>query len=182
MARQAPLKSPQEELEALLAILRAGYLTYRTGHWSVQGTAYYENHLLLQRIYEETEKQIDALGERIVGYFGRGAVSLPSQRPRLEYWLEQFGAERDPMVSSLLAAEAIQQQIKRAYEAFDPKPPLGLDDLLMGFASEKDSHIYLLRQALKGSRVDIGPKIDRAFRSSNPAPSRHLRLASKVSR
>lgn len=180
--QEIALRSGREELEELLAILRAAFMTYRTGHWKAEGDDAYGNHLLLQRIYESTEKQIDALGERLVGHYGPGSVDLEKQRGLVDGWMFQFADESDPMVASLFAAEAIQQQIRRAFDALDPRP-LGLDDLLMTFASEKDEHIYLLRQAV-GRDVSVDSQVRRAFRYANPAePSpRARRLFQKLSR
>lgn len=137
-------------MQELLAVLRAAYMTYRTEHWSVHGDDYYGNHLMLQRIYEETEKHVDATGERIVGYWGPEAVDQAKQSKRVEHWMRDF-EHKDPLRGSLKAAKAIQKQIDTAYRTLDKEGDLslGLDDFLMAMSNDKDTHVYLLEQALR---------------------------------
>jgi hypothetical protein len=66
----------------ILAHLRALQWVYTTTHWTSSGPNAYGDHLLLQRLYEGLDKPIDALGERMVAYFGPDSVdpSLISSR------------------------------------------------------------------------------------------------------
>jgi bacterioferritin (cytochrome b1) len=54
--------------------------------------------------------------------------------------------------SSLAIEKAFQVMVKKTYETLDEKGSLtlGLDDMLMSQASDGETHIYLLQQALKG--------------------------------
>lgn len=137
-------------MQELLAMLRASYMTYRTDHWSTEGPNFYGNHLLFQRIYEETEKHVDATGEKIVGYWGSDAVEQDDQAKRVEHWMRKFGKSRDPLRSSLLAAKTLRDWISKTYKTLEDEGSLslGLDDFLMAMSSDKDTHIYLLQQAL----------------------------------
>lgn len=144
-----------EQLKELLAAFRAAYLTYRTAHWQAKGDAYYGDHLLLERIYEETEKHVDQLAERVVGYYGGAAVDLADQAERIAGWAEEFGAEREPIRASLTAAETLRDLLDETYRMLkqEGSMTLGLDDLLMSISSDKDQHIYLLQRALEGRSV-----------------------------
>jgi DNA-binding ferritin-like protein len=141
-----------EQLKELLAALRAAYLTYRTAHWQASGDAYYGDHLMLKRIYEETEKHVDAVGERVVGYYGASAVDLGDQTERVADWAQRFAREKDPLRASLIAAEQVRDLLAKTYDVLDQQGELtlGIDDLLMSISNDKDSHVYLLQQALDG--------------------------------
>lgn len=143
-----------EQLKELLAALRAAYMTYRTAHWQASGDAYYGDHLMLQRIYEESEKHIDQIGERVVGYYGASSVDLADQTERVEHWMQRFSKEGDPIRASLVAAEDVRDMIAKVYGTLEKQGELslGIDDLLMSISNEKDSHVYLLQQALEGRR------------------------------
>ncbi|MDP3910848.1 MAG: ferritin-like domain-containing protein [Gemmatimonadales bacterium] len=144
-----------EQLKELLAALRAAYLTYRTAHWQASGDAYYGDHLMLQRIYEESEKHIDQVGERVVGYYGASAVDLADQTERVADWSTRFARERDPVRASLVAAEEVRDLLTQTYDMLESQGQLtlGLDDLLMSISNDKDSHVYLLQQALSGRKA-----------------------------
>lgn len=141
-----------EQLQNLLAALRAAFLTYRTAHWQASGQPYYGDHLLLQRIYEESEKHVDSVGERVVGYYGASAVDLADQTERVAEWSARFGRKTDPIEASLAAALDVRDLIEKTYDSIKSRGEmtLGLDDLLMSIANDKDSHVYLLQQALEG--------------------------------
>lgn len=144
-----------EQLKELLASLRAAYLTYRTAHWQAKGDAYYGDHLMLQRIYEEAEKHVDSIGERIVGYYGASAVDLADQTERVAGWSERFSRKADPLQASLVAAKAVRDELERTYNLLQTQGELtlGMDDLLMSISSDKDTHVYLLQQALESRKT-----------------------------
>lgn len=141
-----------DQLQELLAALRASYLLYRTAHWQASGDAAYGDHLLLQRIYEETDKHVDQVGERTVGYFGEGAVDLMDQSGRVAEWSAEFSKDPDTLQASLAAAKRVRSLLEQTYQILkkDSQMTLGLDDLIMALASAKDEHIYLLQQATRG--------------------------------
>lgn len=139
--------APQKALLHLLDQMRASYQVYRDSHWTVEGNDYYGNHLLLQRIYEETEKEIDGLGEMMVGSYGPEIIQ--EHRNETTMWVEVFTDAADPMAGPLRAAQEVRMSIDSAYDKLKEHGELGRgwDDFLMALAQEKDTHLYLLQQA-----------------------------------
>lgn len=148
-----------EQTQDLLAALQAAYLTYRTAHWQSKGDAYYGDHLMLQRIYEESAKHVDSVAERMVGYFGAESVDLVDQVDSISYYVDLFGRKRAPIQASLAATEVVRELLTETYAALEKHHnlTLGMDDLLMATASEKDVHQYLLQQALSGREASRAP-------------------------
>jgi DNA-binding ferritin-like protein len=146
-----------EQLQELLAALRAAYLTYRTAHWQARGDASYGDHLMLQRIYEESEKHVDQVGERIVGYYGVSAVDLSDQTERVAQWSTRFSREHDPVRASLTTSESVRDLVTDTYDVLQKHGhlSLGIDDMLMSISSSKDEHVYLLQQALDGRQMPV---------------------------
>jgi len=136
-----------DSLRLLLDQMRASYQVYRDSHWTVEGS--YGNHLLLERIYTETAKQIDALAEMMVGTFGPDIIH--GYRSDTGKWVNSFTCPSSPMESSLHAAREVRSSIDSAYDSMEKSGKLGRgwDDLLMSMAQEKDEHIYLLQQATR---------------------------------
>lgn len=142
--------SPPDGRAALLRLLdqlQASYLIYREGHWTVEGKGYYGNHLLLERVYSETEKEIDDLAEMIVGSFGSGLIR--SRDDSSSRWAEDFRNPVDPMRGALKAARVVRASIDDSYNSLKGSGEMttGWDDLLMSLAQGKDKHLYLLQQA-----------------------------------
>ena len=73
------MQNAAQQLSDLLATLRAVHFIHWTGHWQVKGSPYYGDHLLLQRLYEGLDNEIDTLAEKLVAMFGVEIVN-PAQQ------------------------------------------------------------------------------------------------------
>jgi len=119
-------------------------ITAQMSHWSVRGSDYYEFHLLFERIYEEAEKNTDALIEvlRSLGYtptfseFSGPGGTLPS-----------FSGL--PLVDLLLnrALEYYARLISFRDALEDEPRAVGLVNLLEELAQTCNTIIYLLSSA-----------------------------------
>lgn len=141
-------------LQRLLAYLRALRQVYHTTHWNVQGSNYYGDHLLFQRLYAGEEgasldDQIDGLGERMVRYFGSGTVDDNVILPMMQQIVSSH-TEPEPIRRAYHMEQAAHKAIEDAYEALKATghKTLGLDDFLMALADERDTVLYLLGQRL----------------------------------
>lgn len=143
---------PPKALTDMHAALRAAYETYRDSHWRVKGKDYYGNHLLLQRLYTETEPMVDQLAERIVGLYGSDWLSRPEQAMSVSDYVQAW-LDRDPMVSAASAVTELDELYPATYNDLEKRGQLtlGLDDLLMAQHSVVESHRYLLQQAMNAS-------------------------------
>lgn len=138
----------------VLVYLRALQWLYWTMHWVAAGPQFYGDHLLLQRLYEgkdggpDIQDQIDRLGERLVAYFGVSAVSPALINRRVQELLEHL-SNKDPLYDLLVIETDFQAAVRRAWKANQSHGmSLGLDNLLMALADERDTAIYLLKRRL----------------------------------
>jgi DNA-binding ferritin-like protein len=130
-----------------ICTMRAAYLTYRNAHWMVRGADYYGQHLLFERLYNETKDNIDALAEQIVGTYGSDGIREDAQV--IGERVVEFAAAGEPAGKALLAAKAVQQKLAQAYNTMRSTGTLtpGWDDVLTSIAGINDKHVYLLQQA-----------------------------------
>ena len=154
-ARRNPHQSDVGMYQDILAHLRALQWVYTTTHWTSSGPNSYGDHLLLQRLYEGLDKPIDALGERMVAYFGPQAVAPEVIHERVDQVLPGvMGLTRSPLDALHMLERRLQRAIRKAWKANQDsgdEMSLGIDDFLMGLANERDEAIYLLKQRLHGS-------------------------------
>lgn len=141
----------KKALTDILTVLRLQYLSYQNSHWTTKGTNFYGNHLLFQRLYESVESEIDTFGERIVGHVGPEALALCAQLNDMHQLCEEWCKESDYAKRGLASEMLLQKVLKEKYEALKESGELtlGLDDLIMATASNHESNIYLLKQALR---------------------------------
>jgi hypothetical protein len=138
-------------LRIVLAILRAQYLNYQTSHWQTRGPAYYGNHLLFQRLYESVQADIDALGEKLVGYFGIEAVDLEVSLDLIFEMVGRWCSHECPFRRGLTSEGELQDALSIVRNSWPEEHvplPLGLDDWLAATANAHESNIYLLQQVL----------------------------------
>jgi DNA-binding ferritin-like protein len=142
--------SSKSILQEVLAVLNAVYWSHQHSHWQVKGDNYYGNHLLFQRLYENTQDEIDSLGEKLVAYFGEDAVAQKDIFDKTKKWMDKWDKE-DPLKRGIVAEETLQKVFKTAYDSLKKKNDmsLGLDDFIMATANAHETHLYLLGQVKK---------------------------------
>ena len=147
------VSSGVESLVELLAALQALRWFYHSTHWTVKGQSFYGDHLLFERLYggaaPALDAEIDGLGEKMVAAYGSDVVQVSSTWPKAGPFLEE-GARSStcPYQQALTMERRVQAIIRSAYDALKAagELSLGLDDMLMTLANERETAIYLLQQ------------------------------------
>jgi DNA-binding ferritin-like protein len=152
-AQQSMDEESCEAISLYVAMIRALYTIHQQNHWEVNGHGL---HLLLQRLYEETQEMADEAGERAVGLCGE------LKHKGLEFKLaEKFkvdGTDSKEIIRASLEAERHFQDIaKKTYDFLKKSNTitLGLDDMIMGHASTGETHMFLLQKALEEPDFDV---------------------------
>ena len=142
-------------LSGLLALLRAAYMLHQTAHWQTHGGHFYGDHIMLQRIYDESLEGIDGVAERLVGLSNSpGAVCPVKQAKLIHSLVTAFATEShsygpEALIQRSLTVESvILKVITLTKEAIEGQGQLtdGLEDLLQGLASKHEEFVYLLQQ------------------------------------
>lgn len=138
-------------LSLYTAFARALYSLHQQNHWAAKD---YGNHLLFQRLYEESQEIADSSAERTIGlcgtleYEGSETVIVKRFAPKVK-------TIQGLLESSLGIENAFQKLSRKIYDHLKKENllTLGLDDLIMSQSSIGESHIYLLQQAIKGMSI-----------------------------
>lgn len=132
-------------LSKYVAILQALDIIHHSGHWMSKGNEFYGDHLLLQRIYEDTEDNMDAAAEKLLGIVDN--FSTVEMAQTIQKFISEL-TEEDVMARSLegelaflLYSEHMYNEIEKANEM-----TLGLDDMIMSIANKHEEHVYLLKR------------------------------------
>lgn len=137
-------------MTALLGALQGAALLHQTHHWSTKGRTFYTDHLLFERLYNESLELIDQVAERMMG-LGAPAIVASVQAGLLLTFIQNCGIARTPeeMVSSSLRGElAILNLVNQVLNSFEQSGTLthGTSNLLEGVADKHESFVYLLQQ------------------------------------
>lgn len=137
-----------------IATLKAIALIHQHSHWTTKGVPFYGNHLLFERLYDSSLDDLDAAAEKFVGLFGDDVLDYDLQAELLNKILLKYSnLEGSPLEMSLNIEKDFLKLSEDAYECFQNENKLskGLDDMVMSIASNRETSVYLIQQALKGT-------------------------------
>lgn len=149
MIKFAEVSESLKSLGAYISFLRALGLIYQNDHWEVANSGFYGDHLLLDRLYETTLENIDAISEKGIGLFGTDVVDLGAQITLIKTIIDKYKALK-PMERSLAAVKDFLEISTKTYQDIKESGDmtLGLDDLILHIHSEQETSVYLLQQTL----------------------------------
>lgn len=145
---------PYSQLSVMLVNLRFLSMIHQTHHWQARGDSFYGDHLLYERLYNDTVSEIDAIAEKSVGLGTDQNVHLPLQVAQLMKLVQGYGmsstipnqselARRSLVaeVGFLRCAEHVSCSLKEAGLMTN-----GLENMLQGFCDVHEGHVYLLKK------------------------------------
>jgi len=134
-----------------IASLKAIALIHTHNHWTAKGIAFYSDHLLFERIYNDTLKNLDEAAEKFMGLFGEECLNYDLQADLLHKVLLKYSnLEGSPVEMALQAEKQFLKLSQDAYDAFEKAGvlTLGLSDMIPEIASKREEVVYLLQQTL----------------------------------
>ena len=137
-----------------VASLKALALILQHNHWTAKGPQFYAYHLLFERLYDSTLKDLDASAEKFIGLFGAECLDYELQIELLNKVLLKYKElEGEPVEQSLVAEKDFIKFSRDAYQCFQKEGKLtdGLDDMIMEIASKREEAVYLLQQTHMGA-------------------------------
>ena len=142
-------------LRLLSTLLADEYLLYtkaRNYHWNVGGPHFHDYHKFFETLYEEIDKTVDEVAERIRTLGGRspGTLAEFAKEARLE---EEPGKQLDGggMIGRLLADhEALVRVLREGVDACAEKfRDAGTADFLTGLMEKHEKTAWMLRAHLE---------------------------------
>lgn len=135
-----------------IASFKALALVHQHNHWTTKGLSFYGDHLLFEKLYDKALEDLDVAAEKFIGVFGEECLGYDMQIDFLSKGLAHYSdLDGSPLEMSLAIEEDVNKLCKDAYNCFkeEGKLTLGIDDMIMSLASNREESMYLLKQALK---------------------------------
>lgn len=147
---------PVPELGVLLVRLKVLSDVHKTHHWISSGDAFYGDHLLFQRLYDEIVDEIDSVAERAVGLGGPANVNINLVAHQVVNCIAQNTVVATIPQPDQLFAESLRREkafldvIDHLLNSMTMRGTLtnGIENLVQGIADTHESHVYLLQQRL----------------------------------
>lgn len=134
-------------LNDYIAMLRLVNLIHQHGHWKCKGPEFYGNHLLFERLYDNSSARVDVAAEKLIGLYGNGSLKHDTQTKLINKMNKYTSDDHiqnsiDAEKTFITIAEDLYNRVKEIGEM-----TLGLDDMIMAQSSEAETSVYLLEQA-----------------------------------
>jgi starvation-inducible DNA-binding protein len=144
---QKEMKTSVKNLTVVLASEMVLYVKTRKFHWNVAGSSFMEMHKLFEDQYNELEKIIDQVAER-VGKLGEKAIGTMDEFNKLSILKEcTTYEEKDAMLKELLADyQILITQIRDFIEEVVETNDFGTADFLTGILRKHESQAWILRR------------------------------------
>lgn len=148
---------PSSELAIVLSTLKAVGTVHQTNHWSCAGDAFYGDHLLFERLYNNVVSEIDRVAERAVGRGSAELVNVVKQTEHQVILQNLIGCKEmtlpasTSLVNLSMSAELVclmMVDFARKYMQNFDSLSSGTDNLLAEIEDTHESHVFLLKQRL----------------------------------
>ena len=128
----------------------------QTAHWVSKGSDYYADHLLYERLYDESILEIDAFVEKVIPLSSEQIVhpaAVVSEALELlkasDLSFDQDATADELAAATLKMEKELLERIELTYKSLGEELTLGLDDHLQAMHSAHEGHVYLLGQRNK---------------------------------
>jgi len=140
--------SESGDMSSLLAHLRAASHLHQTHHWQSKGSPFFGDHLLFERLYNESQPFIDEVAERAIGEGSDDMVDALEQINLMQKTLASFksSSSQEEMIAKSLKME--KDILELAKSLLDGATP-GTSNLLEGLCDKHEQFVYLLQQRIK---------------------------------
>jgi DNA-binding ferritin-like protein len=172
---------------------------FHFAHFKSSGPNYYADHLLYQRLYEDSQKLFDSVGEKSVGVFGQDSIDATEDAQLTAKLIGKWRGERADKNLAVIGLEAVQETLKFAADLLTELGKSGeltggVSDMVEGIENKLEEFAYLLGQRTLTEKVSSLKDIRRSIKAStsNPIvaliefikslPSEDLTLIMKVAR
>jgi starvation-inducible DNA-binding protein len=126
------------------------YLKTQSFHWNVEGSDFYEYHLLFERIYDEVYGSIDNFAEKIRAIGAYIPQSLHNLNMLTKIEDEDSVPSKDAMISELLSDnEKMILILKKTYDAAEAEGQHGFSNFLAERMDAHGKHGWFLRASMK---------------------------------
>lgn len=146
--------TPLPELSVMLVHLRYLAQVHQSHHWIAKGDQFYGDHLLFERLYNETNDEIDTVAEKAIGLGCPNNVHLQMQLKQIAKLSETYGKSMTIPQQSDLARRSFVAEVNflrciancvdnlKTYKTLSR----GLDNMIAGIEDLHEGHVYLLKQ------------------------------------
>ena len=145
------LKSSIDLLSVVLSDEMILYIKYRKFHWNVSGQSFMELHKLFEDHYNQLEKIIDEVAERISKLGGKtiGTVAEFAKFTRLQEMPNKYPHQKEMMIELLADNEMLITEIRKDIDiCSDDNHDVGTADLLTRVLQQHETMAWILRRYL----------------------------------
>ncbi|WP_433583400.1 Dps family protein [Paenibacillus amylolyticus] len=142
-------KSVEQVLNRQVANLNVLYVKIHNYHWYVKGPNFFTLHVKFEEFYNEVTVQMDEIAERILTLKGSPAATMKEYLELSSIQEAAGGEDAKTMVQNLIEDFAtLSNEYQEGIEVADAAEDQPTSDMLTGFKSDLEKHMWMLRSFL----------------------------------
>lgn len=142
-------------LAVFLGCTEALQMIHHSHHWQTQGSSFYGDHLLYQRLYEGVLAEIDLVGEKVIGVSKNSSLTNYFARMKMiQKFLEMVTSSEDYHAVSTKAEKTYIKVGEHLMNKLEASGLLtrGIEQMLGNILDKHEEHLYLLSQRVQRSK------------------------------
>lgn len=134
--------------DELLARFRALSLYYQEIHWTLKGSFFYQDHLLAERLYNETNDVIDEIAEKGIGATKSTMhVILPAHLTKVQEILAAYKHEVETNADFWNEVLRMEEELETFLDgAYKEEKNIGVENMLQGYLEDGLQRVYLVQR------------------------------------
>lgn len=141
--------APLYDIFVMLRILADAH---RSAHWCALGSNSYSDHIMFQRLYDDTVKEVDAVAEKLLGHGMRDEAFDPQRIiESMRNTCKQLLVGGIAVESLLDAEKCFIASLDNALRSHDMTS--GVENMLQGIADKHEEHVYILSRRLGDAAI-----------------------------
>lgn len=132
------------KLQTLAGYLLGLKLMHHAHHWQTYGTGFLSNHEMFAKFYEQTDKDLDVIAEKIVGMGKREDTNYFQLLKIAEEFLTKCSDDKSIIVNSIVGEKTMMDLAKELAIIFGDSGEVGLEQAIGNIVDIHETHMYML--------------------------------------
>jgi starvation-inducible DNA-binding protein len=134
----------ENKLQLLAGYLLGLKIMHHAHHWQTYGAGFLADHEMFAKFYEQTDKDLDVVAEKIVGMGKREDTNYFQLLKIAEEFLTKCSEQESIIVNSTVAEKTMMDLAKELVGIFSESNEYGLEQAIGNIIDIHETHMYML--------------------------------------
>lgn len=164
-------QSVQDAINKQVANWSLLYTKFHNYHWYVKGSTFFELHAKFEELYQEADKILDELAERLLAIGGKPVATFQDILAKTSLKEANGNETTDQMVQQLVSDfQQLTEELHEAIQIAEESADHSTADILTGVLTKIQKHSWMM-EAYLGAFNPTSSQRSKVYRTAKNAPS-----------